>query len=91
MRERRFLKWHTIRRSVFVGSFILMIACTAQAEVTLCDCMNSPMDSDAKVATCTKIFESLDPATSQQERLACRNKPPPAGGPDICYCLNTSY
>ena len=69
---------------------VLMAVFSVHAEVTLCDCMNKPMDTDEKVATCTKIFDSLDPETSMQQRRACRDKPPPAGGPDKCYCLKSS-
>lgn len=73
--------------SVLVISSALAYSAAATAQTTLCDCMNSPIDSDAKVAACNQIFAAQDPATAQQERTACRNKPPPAGGPDICYCL----
>ncbi len=49
------------------------------------------MDTNEKVAACTKIFEAQNPKTAYEERLACRDKPPPADGPDICYCLKASY
>ena len=77
------------RLILFVVLFSIT-TCPVHAEVTLCDCMNKPMDTDEKVTTCTKIFDSLDPETSLEQRTACRNRPPPPGGPDKCYCLKTS-
>ena len=79
------------KRQILLITSLLVSVCTAHAEVTLCDCMNEPMDTDERVTTCTKIIDSLDPETSLEQRTECRNKPPPASGPDICYCLKTSY
>ncbi len=62
----------------------------AQAEMKLCDCINEPMNTDAKVAECTAIFEAQDPETAYEERLACRNELPSSGEPDFCYCMKTS-
>ena len=78
-------------RQIISVIIVAMIICTAHAEMTLCDCMNKPMDTDAKIAECSAIFDGLDPESSREQKRACRKKPPPAGGPDICYCLKASY
>lgn len=79
-------------RKITLVIIVAVIICTAQAEMKLCDCINSPMDTDAKVSECSAIFDALDPETSIEQRRACRKKTsPPAGGPDICYCLKASY
>ena len=70
--------------------FGLIILPPALAEMTLCDCMNKPMNTDAKVAACTAIFDAQDPKTAHEERLACRDQLPSSGEPDFCYCMKTS-
>ena len=63
----------------------------AGADYTLCDCVNQPPNSDAKLQACSELMEAMDPADLTSQALACRAElPVPEGGPDVCYCLQAS-
>ena len=57
-------------------------------EIDFCTCVNEPMDTDARLKTCTKLIEAMSPGESTKRTMECRAAlPMPEGGPDLCYCL----
>ena len=65
----RYAKFHIL--NILIIIFVASMQCIAHAEMTLCDCMNNPMDSDAKVTECSAIFDALDPKSSRESKRAC--------------------
>jgi len=60
-------------------------------EVTLCECVNEPIRTGEKALACGRLTESLGPQVVATETMKCRETlAPPAGGPDICFCMRSN-
>lgn len=75
------------------SAVLFTVACSdvpdAQAKYTLCDCVIHPPNTDAKLAACSRLIDSMDQGEMIRQTMACKNEVPvPEGGPDICYCMH---
>ena len=82
------VQWITVWLTV-----LLAIGCSdepvAQESYTLCDCVNYPPNTDAKLSACSALIESMDQGEMVSQSMACKKEVPvPAGGPDMCYCMH---
>lgn len=81
---------HTMRKLYYVFALILFSSAASSANMSLCDCLTKPIDTDTKHAECSKIFETTEPAKMRAERSTClATIPTPPGGADVCFCLRS--
>lgn len=71
------------------GSTAMAQQATGSEEVTYCSCVTEPEGSGARARACKALIDSMSPNESVEAALTCREKPP-AGGPDLCFCVQTS-
>ena len=68
-----------------------LVSESAAAEVTFCSCVNEPIRTDARANACNELMTSITPAEIASRTMACREaEGVPEGGPDLCYCLQTT-
>ena len=58
--------------------------------VTMCECANEPLTTDARVNACNQLIASKTPEEVTLETMACNKVlEAPDDGPDLCFCLKT--
>ncbi len=61
------------------------------SEMTLCDCANTPIKTDAQAAACSQLTRRFTPEVLATETLKCREAlAVPKDGLDICFCMRSN-